>query len=151
VTNIARVLVKHSWPPELLSFELTESMLIDDADGALGLLNDLKGLGIRLAVDDFGTGFSSLSYLHRFPVDIVKIDRAFVSKLDADGTGSAVVAAVMHMAESLDLITSAEGVETADQLAGLRRLGCRLAQGFLFARPVPAHEMTVMLHETPRW
>jgi diguanylate cyclase (GGDEF)-like protein/PAS domain S-box-containing protein len=151
VTNVARVLLKYSWPPERLSFELTESVLVDDADSTLDVLNELKRLGVRLAIDDFGTGFSSLSYLHRFPVDIVKIDRAFVSQLEADGSGSAVVTAVMHMAEALDLITSAEGVETKEQLEGLRRLGCHWAQGFLFARPLVAEEMTEMLGHAPSW
>lgn len=151
VTNVARVLLRYSWSPERLSFELTESLLVDDADSTLEVLNELKRLGVRLAIDDFGTGFSSLSYLHRFPVDIVKIDRAFVSQLSGDGTGSAVVTAVMHMAEALDLITTAEGVETEEQLKGLRRLGCRWAQGFHFARPLLADEMTELLKSCPTW
>jgi diguanylate cyclase (GGDEF)-like protein len=151
ITNVARVLLKHSWPPERLSLELTESVLVDDADSTLDVLNELTQLGVKLAIDDFGTGYSSLSYLHRFPVDIVKIDRAFVSELAEDGSGSAVVTAVMHMAEALELVTSAEGVETADQLAGLRRLGCKWAQGYLFARPLDAESVTELLISGTRW
>lgn len=151
ITNVARMLLKYSWPPERLSLELTESVLVDDADSTLDILNELTQLGVKLAIDDFGTGFSSLSYLHRFPVDIVKIDRAFVSELTDDGTGSAVVTAVMHMADALELVTSAEGVETPEQLAGLRRLGCLWAQGFLFARPLPAEDLTEMLLDGARW
>jgi EAL domain-containing protein (putative c-di-GMP-specific phosphodiesterase class I) len=98
-----------------------------------------------LTIDDFGTGYSSLSYLHRFPVDIVKIDRAFVTELQADGTGSPVAAAIMQMAGTLGIITAAEGVETEEQLAGLRVLGCDWAQGFLFSRPVPGEEITALL------
>ncbi len=141
VTNLGRVLLKYDWPPERLSVEVTEGILIDDAEGSLEVLEQLTTMGVRLAIDDFGTGYSSLSYLHRFPVDIVKIDRAFVTDLQADGTGSMVAAAIMQMADALDVVTAAEGVETSDQLQGLRALGCNWAQGYLFSRPVPAAEL----------
>jgi diguanylate cyclase (GGDEF)-like protein/PAS domain S-box-containing protein len=145
ITNLGRVLLKYQWPPERLSVEVTETILIDDADGSLEVLDQLADLGVRLTIDDFGTGYSSLSYLHRFPVDIVKIDRAFVTELRADGTGSPVAAAIMQMAATLGIITAAEGVETEEQLAGLRVLGCDWAQGFLFSRPVPGDEITALL------
>jgi FolB domain-containing protein len=111
----------------------------------------VKELGVQIALDDFGTGYSSLSYLHRFPVDIVKVDRAFVSTLQANGDGSAVATAVMHMAHALGLIAAAEGVEAAGQLAGLRALGCDWAQGFLFAEPLPSDEFGELLARAPRW
>jgi diguanylate cyclase (GGDEF)-like protein/PAS domain S-box-containing protein len=145
INNLGRVLLKYAWPPELLSFELTETILIDEADGPLDILKQLDSMGVKLAIDDFGTGYSSLSYLHRFPVDIVKIDRAFVTDLREDGTGSAVAAAIMHMARTLDLITAAEGVETPEQLTGLQALGCNWAQGFLFSKAVAPDELGRML------
>jgi diguanylate cyclase (GGDEF)-like protein/PAS domain S-box-containing protein len=145
INNLGRVLLKYGWPPERLSVEVTETILIDDAEGSLEVVQQLADLGVKLTIDDFGTGYSSLSYLHRFPVDIVKIDRAFVSELRPDGKGSAVAAAIMQMARALGVITCAEGVETGDQLAGLTALGCDWAQGFIFSRAVPSGEITRML------
>jgi diguanylate cyclase (GGDEF)-like protein/PAS domain S-box-containing protein len=151
VAAVARVLVRYDWPAEQLTLELTESILIDDGGAAIGVLDELKQLGVRLAIDDFGTGYSSLSYLHRFPVDVVKVDRAFVTPLTADGEGSPVATAVMHMARALGLIASAEGVEDEHQLAGLRSLGCDWAQGFLFAEALPADQMAELLASRPHW
>jgi EAL domain-containing protein (putative c-di-GMP-specific phosphodiesterase class I) len=151
IKSIQHVLDTYSWPASHLTLELTESVLIDDADATLEVLNDLKRLGVKLAIDDFGTGFSSLSYLHRFPVDVVKVDRTFVTDVRADGDGSPVAAAVMHMARALGLVTAAEGVEDTAQLDGLRVLGCDLAQGFLFARPIPSQELELMLKADAQW
>ena len=151
VTSVTHVLDRYAWPPSQLTLELTESILIDDGEVTLGLLEDLKRLGVKLAIDDFGTGYSSLSYLHRFPVDIVKVDRAFVRTLREDGEGSAVAAAVMHMARALGLIAAAEGVEDRTQLAGLRSLGCHWAQGFLFAEALPPAEVAALLADPPTW
>ncbi|WP_208027577.1 sensor domain-containing protein [Rhabdothermincola sediminis] len=151
VSMVARTLARHRWPPGQLVLELTESLLIDDADAALGVLQQLEVLGVQLAIDDFGTGYSSLGYLHRFPFDVVKVDREFVGPLDANGEGSAVAAAVMHMARALDLQTVAEGVESDEQLAGLRALGCGAAQGFYFSEPVLASGLTRLLENDPRW
>jgi diguanylate cyclase (GGDEF)-like protein/PAS domain S-box-containing protein len=151
VAHVASVLHRNDWPADHLVLELTESILIDDAEATLAVLQDLKQLGVKLAIDDFGTGYSSLSYLHRFPVDIVKIDRAFVEPLRADGEGSPVATAVLHMARALGLAAAAEGVEHPDQLAGLRAIGCDFAQGFLFARPVPADAITALITDQRRW
>ena len=151
VALVADVLARNHWPADRLTLELTESILIDDGDASIGVLEDLKRQGVNLAIDDFGTGYSSLSYLHRFPVDIVKVDRAFVTPLQADGEGSPVATAVIHMARALGLIAAAEGVEDADQLAGLRALGCDWAQGFLFAQPLPPDEIATLLTARPRW
>ena len=145
---VSDVLARNHWPAERLTLELTESILIDDGDASIVVLEDLKREGVNLAIDDFGTGYSSLSYLHRFPVDIVKVDHAFVTPLQADGEGCPVATAVIHVAHALGLIASAEGVEDADQLAGLRSLGCDWAQGFLFAKPLPPDDRGVAVSAT---
>jgi len=151
VEQVARVLEHNRWPAGQLVLEITESILIDDREATLDVLTELKRLGILLAIDDFGTGFSSLNYLHRFPVDIVKIDHAFVTNIGPRGTGSPVATAILHMAHALGLTAAAEGVEDPGQLAGLRALGCDLAQGFLFERALPADEFARLLARAPTW
>lgn len=151
VYQIAAALERHRWPAGQLVLELAESVLIDDRDATLDVLTELKTIGVLLAIDDFGTGFSSLNYLHRFPVDIVKVDRTFVTNLRADGEGSPVATAIMHMAHALGLTVAAEGVEEAQQLDGLRVLGCDQAQGFLFSHGRPADDMTDLLRRGPTW
>lgn len=151
VDTVERVLHRWSWAPERLVLELTESVLMTEATEAHAMLRRLKDLGVQLAIDDFGTGYSSLSYLHRFPVDQVKLDRAFVAGLRADGEGSPIARAVVNMAHALGISVTAEGVETRDQLLGLRRLGCDRAQGFYFAPPLPADEFSQLLQRKPRY
>jgi diguanylate cyclase (GGDEF)-like protein len=135
---VARALDQSGLDPSRLCLELTESVLMENSDQAISTLRALKSLGVQLALDDFGTGYSSLSYLQRFPVDTVKIDRSFVNRLGTDADGSAIVDAVLRIGEVLDLEVVAEGVETDNQQAELRGLGCRIAQGYLFGRPQPA-------------
>jgi diguanylate cyclase (GGDEF)-like protein len=120
-----------------LTLEMTESVFVTDGERALVVLNDLKALGVRLALDDFGTGYSSLSYLLQFPVDIVKIDKIFVSGLGRDRPNQAIVAAVIRLAHDLGSTVVAEGVETVEQHRELARLGADFCQGFYFARPTP--------------
>jgi diguanylate cyclase (GGDEF)-like protein len=151
VGTVTRVLNKWDWSPDRLVLELTESVLMDEVADAHTMLKRLKQLGCQIAIDDFGTGYSSLSYLHRFPVDQVKLDRAFVSNIDADGEGSPIARAVINMAHALDITVTAEGVETEVQLRGLRRLGCDRAQGFHLARPMPAAEFSELLRRKPRY
>jgi diguanylate cyclase (GGDEF)-like protein/PAS domain S-box-containing protein len=131
--------------PSRLCLEITESVLMDDAASAVNTLWDLKALGVVLAIDDFGTGYSSLSYLRKFPVDVIKVDRSFVDGLGPDPEDSAVVAAIISLAHTLDLEAVAEGVETVGQVDALRNLGCHGAQGFLFAHPMPATDVTPVL------
>jgi diguanylate cyclase (GGDEF)-like protein/PAS domain S-box-containing protein len=131
--------------PSKLCLEITESVLMDDAASAVTSLWALKALGVVLAIDDFGTGYSSLSYLRKFPVDVIKVDQSFVDGLGPDPEDSAVVAAIIGLAHTLELEAVAEGVETQLQLDRLRELGCHGAQGFLFSRPVPAGDLTDML------
>jgi EAL domain-containing protein (putative c-di-GMP-specific phosphodiesterase class I) len=131
--------------PEHLQLEMTESVLMDDATTTITILEALKGLDVLLGVDDFGTGFSSLAYLRRFPVDVLKIDRSFVDGLGRDLEDSAIASAVVRLADALGLVTIAEGVETPLQRDCLVSLGCRRAQGYLFARPVPASDAETVL------
>ncbi len=127
--------------PALLWLEITESVAMGHAQSTFAMLEALKELGLRLAVDDFGTGYSSLSYLKSFPVDILKIDRSFVSGLDRDPASASIVAAVINLAHALGLTAVAEGVEEVGELTELRRMGCDVAQGFLLGRPQPAADM----------
>lgn len=137
--------------PATIELEITESALMNDVESSAALLTQLKELGTPIAVDDFGTGYSSLQYLQQLPVDVLKVDRSFVSGLgDSDGD-LAIVRAVVQLAESLGLTSVAEGVENAGQLDQLRGLGCRQAQGFLFARPVELPILQEMLRSRPRW
>ncbi|HEX5501921.1 MAG TPA: EAL domain-containing protein [Thermomicrobiales bacterium] len=143
--DIATILAETGLPPHLLQLEITESVLMDDAAATLATLGALKRLGVQLAIDDFGTGYSSLSYLKRFPVDWLKVDRRFVAGLGTDAEDTAIVRAVVNLAAALRLAVTAEGVETADQVARLQALGCTLAQGFYFARPLPAAALGALL------
>jgi EAL domain-containing protein (putative c-di-GMP-specific phosphodiesterase class I) len=145
VALVDDMLRRHGVEPSQLGLEITESALLEDAEGAVTALSSLRGIGVRLAVDDFGTGYSSLSYLKRLPVDAVKIDRTFVDGLAVDGDDSAIVAAVAGMARALRLTTIAEGVESLEQLHALRRLGCDLAQGFFFTTPQPPAHISRLL------
>jgi diguanylate cyclase (GGDEF)-like protein/PAS domain S-box-containing protein len=141
VATVQRILEDTGLPPASLTLEITESALMHDASSALRVLRALKDLGVTLAIDDFGTGYSSLSHLQRFPLDILKIDKSFVDELGNDSGGAEIVAAVVKLAHALGLQVIAEGVETEPQLAALAGLGCDFAQGYLFSRPAPAHEL----------
>jgi diguanylate cyclase (GGDEF)-like protein/PAS domain S-box-containing protein len=134
--------------PSRLTLELTESTLIDDAIDAQRLLTDLRGLGVNLSLDDFGTGYSSLTYLRAFPFNAVKIDRSFIGSLGSERHDTAIVAAVLGLANNLDLAVVAEGVETEPQLAVLIQLHCPYVQGFLFSPPRPSSDVAALL-ETP--
>jgi diguanylate cyclase (GGDEF)-like protein len=143
--EVAGVLASTGLAAELLTLELTESVLMQDAEAATAMLVDLKSLGVRLAIDDFGTGYSSLNYLRRFPIDELKIDRSFVASLDDGPTQSAVVLSILRLGETLHLETVAEGIEEPSQLAVLRDLGADLGQGYLFARPLDVNGVTALI------
>jgi EAL domain-containing protein (putative c-di-GMP-specific phosphodiesterase class I) len=117
---------------------------MDDIDATTAALTRLKNLGVGLVIDDFGTGYSSLSYLKRFPVDGLKIDQSFVKGLEFDREDNAIAGAVIELAHMLDLVAIAEGVETAGQLAELKRLGCDYAQGFFLGHPRSPADLTAL-------
>jgi diguanylate cyclase (GGDEF)-like protein len=134
--QVSRALADSGLPAQALTLEITESVIMRDAESAVGMLRALKRMGVRISVDDFGTGYSSLSYLKRFPIDILKIDKSFVSALGVNDEDTAIVRAIMALAKSLRLTTIAEGVETEGQAEFLGRVECDRFQGFLFSRPV---------------
>jgi diguanylate cyclase (GGDEF)-like protein/PAS domain S-box-containing protein len=142
--RIMGALASSRLPPDRLEIEITEAVLIHDDETALAILHQLRAIGVRIALDDFGTGFSSLSYLKRFPFDKIKIDRCFVSDIEVDGSAD-IVQAVVNIAASRNMITTAEGVETEQQKALLKKLGCTQMQGYLFSKPRPASEVRRLL------
>jgi EAL domain-containing protein (putative c-di-GMP-specific phosphodiesterase class I) len=123
-------------------------VLIEDPDATLQTLSELKELGVRLVLDDFGTGYSSLAHVKRFPIDLLKIDRSFVAGLGQDQEDSAIVTAVISMARSVGVGAVAEGVETPEQAAHLRLLGCPMAQGYLAARPLAPEAAAALIEES---
>ena len=143
--GIAEVLKETGLDPESLELELTETVVMEDAQATLGILETLKSLGVRLAIDDFGTGYSSLAYLKRFPVDTLKIDRLFIAGLDKNVEDEVIVAAMIELARGLGLTVVPEGVETLEQLRRLRKAGCDVAQGFYFSRPLPTEAVAALL------
>jgi diguanylate cyclase (GGDEF)-like protein len=145
VEAVVETLERTGLAPSLLNVEITESALVDDAAATLGTLNRFKELGIGLALDDFGTGYSSLTYVRRFPIDTLKIDRSFVDGIVGSNEDEAIVTAVLEMGRALGVHVVAEGVETEQQAARLRALGCALAQGYLFSRPVPPESVAGLL------
>jgi len=142
--EIRQALERHKIDPGLLELELTESALMSNAERTIEVLGNLKALGIRIAIDDFGTGYSSLAYLKRFPIDKLKIDIAFVRDVTVNPDDAAIALAIIGMAHSLHMLVIAEGVETAAQMAYLRRHRCDEVQGFHFSRPLPTLEMGAM-------
>ena len=147
--KVANVLATTGLAPSRLELEITEAVLIRDDDAALNLLQHLRNIGVRIALDDFGTGYSSLSYLRRFPFDKIKIDRCFVDGIDGSDGSSAIVQAVINIANAQNMTTTAEGIETEPQREMLRDLGCTEMQGFLFSRPLPVEGIRALLLGTP--
>jgi EAL domain-containing protein (putative c-di-GMP-specific phosphodiesterase class I) len=137
VERLARIFAETGVDPANVAIEVTESAIMVDVASTSGELARLRDMGSQVHVDDFGTGYSSLSYLHRFPITAVKIDRSFVSGLAGHGESDEVIRAILSLAASLNFEVIAEGVEAPEQVARLRELGCRYAQGFHFARPLP--------------
>jgi EAL domain-containing protein (putative c-di-GMP-specific phosphodiesterase class I) len=147
VARVTRALVEAGLKPKHLCIELTENILMSRLEGALSVLGELRHLGVQLAIDDFGTGYSSLSHLSTLPIDCLKIDRSFVSRLDQGSNEAAVVKSILLLGSSLGKAVVAEGIETDAQLAQLQDMGCELGQGYLLARPQPAADVSLLLHK----
>jgi diguanylate cyclase (GGDEF)-like protein len=142
---VIKALQDNDVPADLLELELTESSLMANTGRTIATMENLKGRGVQISIDDFGTGYSSLAYLRRFPVDKLKIDRSFVSDITKNSDDAAIVLAIIRMAHSLKLEVVAEGVETAGQLAYLRRHRCDLIQGYYFSPPLPASKLEAIV------
>ncbi|MGO4377445.1 putative bifunctional diguanylate cyclase/phosphodiesterase [Pseudoduganella sp. RAF53_2] len=149
MTEVQSLLDETGLPARILELEITEGVLMENVHANIALLNKIQAAGIHLSIDDFGTGYSSMSYLKRFPIDQLKIDRSFVNGVPGDG--EAIATAIIAMAHSLNLSVVAEGVETAEQVAFLRGVGCDVMQGYYFARPMPAAQLEALLREGRRW
>ncbi|HEX8459508.1 MAG TPA: EAL domain-containing protein [Pyrinomonadaceae bacterium] len=138
IQRVTQIIQETKINPEGLKLEITESAVMDNVETATEMLKKLRALGIKLSIDDFGTGYSSLSYLHRFPIDTLKVDRSFVVNMSEDSENVEIVRTIVSLAQNLGMNVIAEGVETKEQLAALRRLGCENGQGYLFSKPVNA-------------
>ena len=145
VGQVADVLAETGLPPACLTLEITESILMVNAQVALARLNPLRAMGVRISMDDFGTGYSSLSYLQRFPIDTLKIDQSFIGAMTHTIEGAEIVRAILNLGKALHLEVIAEGADSAEQVAMLRAMGCPLTQGYFFSRPLPEHEAAAML------
>jgi len=141
VQTVAEALRRSGLPPQMLCLEITEQAMIADVDRAVTLLHDVRAMGVKLALDDFGTGFSSMMQLKNLPVDVLKIDRGFVEDIETDPTDQAIVEAILRLASAFHLDVVAEGAETIGELRTLTKLGCRRAQGFVLAHPLPVGEV----------
>ena len=145
VADVANILRRADFPAKRVILELTESYMMADAPTVIGVLQRLRDTGVSVAIDDFGTGYSSLAYLHQLPIDAVKLDRAFVDGIEADGSGSPIATAVMHIAHALDLKVIAEGIEHQRQLDGLREINCDWVQGNLLHAPLEFDQFAALM------
>ncbi|PYS92073.1 MAG: hypothetical protein DMF62_01285 [Acidobacteria bacterium] len=151
VGHITSVLDKTGLDPRLLKLEITETVVMENAEAAISMLKQIKELGVQISIDDFGTGYSSLSYLQRFPIDTLKIDRAFVRSLEDGRQNGEIVRAVLALADAMKLSVVAEGIDSIHQLHQLMVLSCEYGQGYLFSHPLPAHEFRTLLDDPSRW
>jgi EAL domain-containing protein (putative c-di-GMP-specific phosphodiesterase class I) len=149
--HVARTVAACGISPGVLHVEITESVILEHAEPAQSILARLRDLGVGLCMDDFGTGYSSLGYLHRFPIDALKIDRSFVMRMVEEPRNAKLVQAIVALAGNLGVRVVAEGIDSPSQLALLRELGCDFGQGFLFSRPVPRADADAMLERDPVW
>ena len=145
IEEIKEILVKSELPPQFLTMEITETMVIENTDTAIEMLKKLKDLGVQISIDDFGTGYSSLSYLHRFPFDVIKIERSFVSRMIIDRESFGIVKTITALASELGKSVVAEGIEKPEHQNALMKIGCEYGQGFLFSKPVDAQSAEELL------
>jgi EAL domain-containing protein (putative c-di-GMP-specific phosphodiesterase class I) len=150
--QITQILDATGLDPCLLKLEITESVVMDSVESAAGTLEELRALGVELSIDDFGTGYSSLSYLHKLPIDTLKIDRSFVSRMGENNENKEIVRTIIMLAKTLGMGVIAEGVETKEQADLLRELGCQCVQGYLVSRPLDAESTDrLILSALPAW
>lgn len=151
VDEIRGILQETHVDPRHLKLEITESMVMENAERAAQFFKRLKALGVQLSIDDFGTGYSSLGYLHRFPLDTLKIDQSFVGRIGEAAENIEIVRTIVSLADNMGMDVVAEGVETLSQLAQLRKLKCQYGQGYLFSRPVDAASVSAWISKKPHW
>ena len=151
VEQISAVLAETKIDPSSLKLELTESAVMENAETAIRMLKQIKETGVQISIDDFGTGYSSLSYLHKFPIDLLKVDRSFVSAMEDNSENGEIVRTVIALAKALKLKVVAEGIESIHQFHQLRILGCEYGQGYLFAKPMPVRDIEKLLDDKTRW
>jgi len=151
VDQINTVIEETGINPSNLKLELTESAVMENAENAIQMLKQIKKTGVQISIDDFGTGYSSLSYLHRFPIDLLKVDRSFVSAMEENSENGEIVRTVVALAKALNLKVVAEGIESIHQFHQLRILGCEYGQGYLFSKPLPISEIERLLADNNRW
>src|SRR5438105_548771 len=148
ISKVAMILQETGVNPHTVKLEITESVVMENIDTATDMLRQLRGLGVKLAIDDFGTGYSSLSYLHRFPIDTLKIDRSFVTRMSENNENTEIVRTIVVLAQNLGMDVIAEGVETNEQLVLLQKLGCENGQGYFFSKPVNSDGAEKIIAET---
>lgn len=151
VEQIDQIIQETGLKASSLKLEITESVVMENSEEAAVMLKRLKALGVQLSIDDLGTGYSSLSRLHSFPVNTLKIDRSFVSKIGPEGENSEIVEAMVMLAHHMGMNVTAEGVETAAQLTKLKDLKCEEGQGYFFSRPLTSQAAQVLIAAAPQW
>jgi EAL domain-containing protein (putative c-di-GMP-specific phosphodiesterase class I) len=149
IDAVSMVLVSHAIPSHSLKLEITESAIMENPEAGAAMLGELRGLGVRVGIDDFGTGYSSLASLHRLPLDVLKVDRSFVMKMEEAEENLAIVRTIVMLAKSLRLAVIAEGIETPGQCHQLADMGCQYGQGYLFARPLSVADADAFLRSSP--
>jgi EAL domain-containing protein (putative c-di-GMP-specific phosphodiesterase class I) len=148
---LERIIVDSDVDPAVIKLEITETLMVENPDQAATALHQLKALGVSVAMDDFGTGFSSLGYLHQFPLDTLKIDQIFVANMQRSESSLRIVHSIVRLAEALELDMVAEGIEDQARLAALRDMGCQYGQGFFMSRPLNAADTLSLIESSPRW
>ncbi|TNF72121.1 MAG: EAL domain-containing protein [Acidobacteria bacterium] len=151
IGRLRDILTETRVDPRVLRLEVSEGLITSNSESTVARLRQLKDLGVRLHIDDFGTGSASLSYLHRLPTDTIKIDRSFVSRVDAENGRVGIIRTIISLARSLGMQVTAEGLETASQLARLRELECESGQGYYFSKPLTPRAADELIARHPHW
>jgi EAL domain-containing protein (putative c-di-GMP-specific phosphodiesterase class I) len=148
VEEVASILADSGLPATRLRLEITETVIMDEGESSQITLNEFRNLGVQLAIDDFGSGYSSLGYLRRYPVDVLKIDREFIDGLGEDPQDAAIISTISSLAHTLGMVVTAEGIETSEQVEQVKKLACDRAQGYFFSQPLNAERADSLLRLT---